>query len=72
MTAPVLLRASAGDCEDLAAYEAGWLQARGINARVYVRPAKSGVRGAYHAVVRIVEDGRTVTSDPAGRLGMRA
>lgn len=65
-SAPALLRARRGDCEDLAAYEAAWLTRRGIPARAYIRRSRGGP-STYHAVVRLA-DGRT--SDPSARLGM--
>lgn len=71
LMAPTLLRERKGDCEDLAAYEAGWLQARGIPARVIVRRSRGGGPKDFHATVQIARvGGQSSVSDPSARLGM--
>jgi len=64
-TAPEVLRAGHGDCEDLAAYRAAELRVAGIPARAAV--IRTGPR-MYHAVV-MHPDGSI--EDPSKRLGMK-
>ncbi len=55
-----------GDCEDLAAATAAYLQLQGVDAQAIVKPSNSpGV--AWHAVVQL-PDGRIV--DPSAQMGM--
>jgi len=63
-TAPEVLRAGVGDCEDLAAWRAAELRMLGIPARAEV--VRTGPK-KFHAVV-MYPDGRM--EDPSLRLGM--
>lgn len=58
-----------GDCEDLACYRIGELQAQGINAMPYItwRNRRDGSGVVYHALVRH-PDG--MIEDPSRALGM--
>jgi len=63
-TAVETLQRKDGDCEDLAAYLAGWLRVHGYpHARAILRPSKSV---GYHAVVAL---GNQIL-DPSRELGM--
>lgn len=64
-TAPEVLRAGFGDCEDLAAWRAAELRVAGIPARAVV--IRTGPK-MFHAVVRY-PDGHI--EDPSKRLGMK-
>lgn len=64
-----LLKAGWGDCEDLAAYLAGWYRARKqIMARVVLIRFTKGKHVWYHAVVKM-PDGDL--EDPSKVLGMK-
>jgi len=61
-----------GDCDDLSAWLTAELRLKGLNAMPYVRPSKSGVKGHYHALVKVeTSDRGWVEVDPCVKLGMK-
>jgi len=69
-TAPAVLRAGWGDCDDLAPWRSAELVARhGIAARPLVTVVRPGL---WHVIVSIEGvDGRRLIEDPSRRLGMK-
>lgn len=63
-TALETLQLKEGDCEDLAAYLAGWLRAHGTPAEAFLRKSSVG----YHCLVQL-PDGTVL--DPSRQLGMK-
>jgi hypothetical protein len=64
---PTTLQKGWGDCEDLACFRAGQLQAKGVAALPYVTWRRVGERTIFHALVRWPNG---LIEDPSLALGM--